>query len=454
MTAKRRAAVVRILCGGAAVLLAVFGLTRSNHEPPDSLMAVAKRATLVVSIAEVGTLRPSSVLTYRSRVLGRELEIVWLVPEGQSIKKNDLLIRFDPSELETELQRATQAMRQAQLDLQVAETERGAADATVTGFAGGKDLLDLEEARLNHQMAEAKVAQLKKDYAVLAPLVDKGFVTRDELERTALDVQQAENTVVIARRRLALMTEQTVPQQRQRASLVLAQRESQAAVARQRVSDATTQVHQLTDAIDSCTVRAERDGLVVYEENLSTVPRRKIRVGDRVTTSQGVVTIPEVSRMMADTSIREGDLHRIRPGQAAEAILEAFPGVKLSGKVVSVGTIARVVPDRPFDGKRFDVAIELSSDRPDLRPEMTARIAIQVAEVRDALVVPVMAVFTRGSEKVVHVFADGRVETRVVTVGQSNDALAEIQRGIHDGEFVLLVDRVGASTARAAPTAR
>ena len=39
-------------------------------------------------------------------------------------------------------------------------------------------------------------------------------------------------------------------------------------------------------------------------------------------------------------------------------------------------------------------------------------------------------------------------------VGQSNDALAEIQRGIHDGEFVLLVDRVGASTARAAPTAR
>ena len=435
---------------GGVVLVAIVAAVFWNRSSADPLTAVVTRGSLVATLTEAGTLRPAEVVTYRLRVPGKELEILWLAAEGSSIKKGDPLIKFDTTELEADLQRARQAQRQAQLEVQVAEGESKAATAAVAGFSSGKDRLEEEEARLAVRMAELKAQRLKKDYDTLAPLVEKGYVTRDELERAGLDVEQAEGALVIARKRLALISDQTVPQQQQRATVELAQREGQMAVARQRLADSTAQVDQFTAAIADCNVRAAGDGLVVYEDNMSTAPRRKIRVGDRVTSSQGVLTIPGVSSMLAETSIREADLHRLKAGQRAVVTLEAYPSLRLQGTVLSIGTIARARAERPFDGKRFDVIVALDSVRSDLRPEMSARVEIQVGQTADALIVPTTAVFSREGERVVHVVSGRNTETRVVTVGQSDDMNVQILSGVREGERVRLID---APTAGSSPPA-
>src|SRR5262249_27458784 len=150
-------------------------------------------------------------------------------------------------------------------------------------------------------------------------------------------------------------------------------------------------------------IYARRPGLVVYEELLSANPRRKIRVGDRVTASQGLVTIPEVNRMLIEASVSEAEMHRVQPSQPAAGRGEGFPDVGLTGRVARIGALARASADRPFEDKRFDLVIELDPTTADLRPEMTARADIVVGAKSDALLVPINAVFDQQGVLVCHV---------------------------------------------------
>jgi multidrug efflux pump subunit AcrA (membrane-fusion protein) len=150
--------------------------------------------------------------------------------------------------------------------------------------------------------------------------------------------------------------------------------------------------------------------------------------------------------MLVDASLREADLHRVKPNQRAVVTLDAFPDSRLSGRVISVGAVAKLSTARPFDGKRFDVIVELDPTHLDLRPEMTARIDITVADRQQVLLVPVTAVFERAGAHVVHVVHGGRIEVRPVTLGQSDDMRVEIAGGLRGDERVRLIDDADKST--------
>ena len=101
-------------------MLAGLGLGL-RYESGDSFpTAEVRRAPLTISIVERACFdRPSANL--RSRVAGREIEIVWLAPEGQRVNQNDPVIRLDTTNWRSTLNTPRRRVRQAQLDLQVAE---------------------------------------------------------------------------------------------------------------------------------------------------------------------------------------------------------------------------------------------------------------------------------------------------------------------------------------------
>jgi multidrug efflux pump subunit AcrA (membrane-fusion protein) len=179
---------------------------------------------------------------------------------------------------------------------------------------------------------------------------------------------------------------------------------------------------------------------VVYEDFLGAGQRRKVRAGDRVTPSQGIVTIPGLARMRAEASVREADVHRVRPGQAATVRVEAFPDASLAAKVVHVGTLARTSADRPGDEKRFELVVELEPSDLDLRPDMSARVEVAVGERRDVLLAPVNAVFEREGARVCHVLGLFGAETRPVELGESDDVFVEVRSGLAEGERLALLD--------------
>ena len=416
----------------------------------DALTATARKGTLAPKLTASGVLRPAQSITYRSPLGGRETEITFLVAEGTHVGEGVLIARLDTTELHRELERARQDRRQAQVDLQVAEIERQEGQTAIDSLTEGEGALSVEETKTRLQLAERKVARLEEELKTLTPLLEKGFITREELRKTADELEQATEDLALARRRADILIERTRPRDKQRAELQLAQKNAQRENVRARVSETEAHVKLLEEQIENCNVYARRPGLIVYEDYLAASQRRKIRAGDRVTASQGLVTIPEVDRMLVEASVSEANLHRLTTGLKASVYLEAFPGLRIDGHVTRVGTLAHASADRPADDKRFDLILDLDNSSPDLRPEMTARVDVWLGERRDVLLIPVNAVFENRGVNVSHVAGRVGMETRPDQLGESDGTMVEVIAGLAEGDRVALVD--SAVSSGPAPT--
>jgi multidrug efflux pump subunit AcrA (membrane-fusion protein) len=428
------------------VIVAVAaGAYWSGSSADPSMVATVHRGELVATLTTTGTLKPVRALTYRSPVNGREAEIIALAPEGARVKTGDMLVRLETTDLMRELERGLQDIRQQTLDVQVADGEWTEAQEDIKAVDQGEGALTVEEAKSNLNRSEKKAERLRDEYAKLKPLMDKGYITREELSRTRDQLETAEDEFALAKKKVGVLVELSHPREKQRAALMLAQKTQQLGQARTRLAETQARMTALGELIDACTIRAKGPGLVVYEENLSANPRRKLRIGDRVFSTQGLVTIPEVNRMIVEGSVSEAEVHRVKPGQPAAISVEAFPGLKLTGKVGRVGTLATASAMRPFDDKRFDLIIDLDPTDAELRPEMTVRADVVVGTRQNVLLVPVTAVFDRQGSFVTYVTGVTGTESRPVDLGESNDRFVEVVAGLHEGERVSLVEPPGAA---------
>lgn len=434
LTSPRTAVAV---AAGVCAIAVFFYWARAGAD--ESMVARVTRGELTARLTSSGTLKPIQSLTYRSPIPGRDVEIRDLAPEGSRVGAGDVLVRLDTTDLEIELARVRQEHRQAEMDLQVAEGEWDEAGAEVKAVTEGDGALTVEEARSIVQRAQKKAERLRQEYEHLKPLLEKGYITRDELARTEDQLEEAEQELMLAGKRSDIIVQLSHPREQKRAALGLSQKTAQLGHARTRVAEAQLRLDTLVRLIDGCTIRARSPGLVVYEENLSANPRRKLRIGDRVFATQGIVTIPEVNRMLVEASVSESEVHRVQAGQPAEVLVEAFPNLRLTGKVTRVGTLASSSANRPFDDKRFDLIITLDPTDAELRPEMSIRADVIVGTRTGVLMVPVTAVFNHQGSRVVYVTGATGTEMRQVDLGESNDRMVEIAAGLREGERVSLV---------------
>jgi HlyD family secretion protein len=432
----------RLLWPGLGVVgaIAVYAFVRSETAFDPSATVTVRRGNLSATLTVAGLLKPVQAITYHSPLTGRETEITFLAPEGTRVGEGDLLVRFDAVPLQRDLERANQELRQAQVDLQVAEIDRQEGQAAIDSLTGGEAALTVEETKTRLELAERKAARLRAEQQALAPLLEKGFITREELRRTADELEQAEQDLALARQRADILMKRTVPRDKQKAELLLAQKEAQRENVRARLLEARTRVAFLSSQIDSASLYARRPGFVVYEEYMNANPRRKIRAGDRVTETPGIVTVADVDRMLVEATVGEADVHRVAVGQTVNVVLEAIRDRKFTGKVMRIGTVARSSADRPMEDKRFDLIVQLDQPDSQLKPEMTARVDVQLGDRQGVLMIPQTAVFDEQGVPAVRVVRAFDVQTRMVQLGESTATAVEVIAGLQEGERVLLTD--------------
>jgi HlyD family secretion protein len=154
------------------------------------------------------------------------------------------------------------------------------------------------------------------------------------------------------------------------------------------------------------------------------------------------MALPDSSRLVVDTRVREVDLHKIATGQQVLVTVEAYPDLRLNATVELVGALAE--DDATRAGvKYFPVTVALIDVDPRLRTGMTARVGIEVASRPNALVVPVHAIFedeTGSGETYCVVLRNGRPQRVDVQVGANNGLFAAVTSGLAQGDEVLLVD--------------
>lgn len=159
---------------------------------------------------------------------------------------------------------------------------------------------------------------------------------------------------------------------------------------------------------------------------------------------QGTVlmTIADMSMMIAVVTIDETDVPTVIVDQAAEVIADALPDSTYLGKVTKVGLMpitSQLTTEKVTD---FEVEIELEKFSPLLRPGMNVKAEIITNEKSEVLIVPIQAsgkrkIDDKTTETVFIVEGNKAVLKQIVT-GASSDTDIEIVSGVEQGDTVII----------------
>jgi len=468
----RRVAVAAVALAAVALLPA---LLLTGGDPPGVSTAEVRGGVFRVSIVEAGTLQALRSVTYASAIQSNQAKIVALAPEGKLVQKGDLLILFDAAPFEEEIRRSQAQLAQAQADLakaredlklQVIQNQEDLATARQKVERSDLELKDVQEGkgRLREEEAAAAVANAERELQKaigalkdLKPLLSEGFITKQELERAEQAVARARDDLTLAQRRRdslvhfgrplelsqarsdATLTKESLRQLESAAAYRVQQKQAAIAAADSRIQEAASKLALSQQQLARTEVRADVAGIVVYREVFFGSEQRKPQVGDQVWANQPLLILPDISKMVVETRVRETDIHKVERNQGVKVRVQAYPDLKLTGIVTLVGTLAQEEKERR-GAKFFGVTIQIDGSEPRLRPGMTAQVEIEVEERPRALFVPLQAVFEREGRSVCYVVRRGRLQAQDVVTGPSNQDFVVIDRGLREGDRVALRD--------------
>lgn len=219
------------------------------------------------------------------------------VKENQHVKAGDVLFTIDPSSF-------TVATRQADAQIASAQARVIALNADVTAKAA-----DLAGARDDLALAQANYAREKA-------LMDRGFNTRARMDA-------AEHAVATARDRIV-----SIQAEVEQARAELAQG-SQVPGVNPEIAAAQANRAKAALDVERTVVRAPADGIVTQVTRL--------QIGQMVFPGVPMLSIVRDGGARIEANFKETDLNHMRPGQRADIEIDAYPGLKLKGRVESIG---------------------------------------------------------------------------------------------------------------------
>jgi len=494
------AAALILLAASGAVFLWRAGRRSGQVHGPTTFQV--RRGPLRFSVSETGTLQAERMERIRSRVqqMVSILYIVpegtYITEED--VRQGKVLVELDSSELQERYTRQqitvesaaaalTKAKEDYQIQLNQNESNIRAAELNLkfarmalesyvgeklagqltpgSDFSrlgyhpdlGGSALQRKIQLESNVRLAEEEVQRAKDKVEWTRRLLEKKYVTANELAADELALKRRQAELEQSKLALELFLRYELPEQVERRVADCHERRlaverargeaaSEEAQARARLKSAestyrleTEQLEKLRKQIDYATIRATRPGLVVYAS--STDPWRRssnpIEEGASVRERQEIIHLPDLSSMVAELKVHESVIEQIRPGQKAIITVDALPDVRLQGTVKEVANLPD--PQRWLqDVKVYTTRVAIEGTHPSLRPGMSCRADITIAELEDALYVPVQAVTARGEQKVCYVQTPSGPQVRAVQVGLFDDKFVEIRSGLREGEPVLL----------------
>jgi multidrug resistance efflux pump len=375
---------------------------------------------------------------------------------------------------ESDVRKAELDVQFAQIDLDkyvgrevaekaVAARAGGASDVSALSSEanlGGEALQELRKRQSDIDLVKEELARARDKLKWTDTLLAKGYVSQDEqvadrlalkrqevgLEQanTALDlyrryefpkqVEQLLSNLLEAREALARTTAQAASSLAQ-AQSVKRGREEKLRLERDRLA-------RLVQQIASCVIRAANPGLVVYassEERGNWNEGSPIQEGTSVRQRQAIISIPDPKSMGVKVNVHESALQKVKLGQEARIVVDAYPDRVLPAKVVRLSTLPNASNrwQNP-DLKVYATDIAFDQAPPELRPGLSAKVEILIDEIEDALAVPLQAVAgSAGKPAVWKRTASGDAPVPVV-LGESNDRFVEVKEGVAEGDVVLL----------------
>lgn len=435
-------------------------------------LVTVERGSLVTSITATGSILPGAEATLSFQVSGEVSNVP--VQAGERVQRGQVLVQLDTSDLELQVRsaEATLASAQAQLDqlkagprpeeVAAAEANLAAAQAALDAAAAERRRLEAgameaeiaaAEAQVASALTQQKVAQDNHDNTmkckkVTLPSGEKkkicpGLGTLEEQARynlhaanEGLEAAQAQLDALLAgadhQTRAVRANEGAAMAQRDAAQsqldlLLAGATAGQIAAAEANVAQAKVALDSARLALERAGLRAPFDGIVAHID---------VERGESAGPQMPVITLVEDSQFRVEADVDEADIGWVKVSQEAQITLDAFPGHRLTGRVIAIG------PSATLDTGvvSYRVTIEISPTNLWLRGGMTANTEI-VRDRRDnVLLVPNRAIWidTDTSQPFVEKMVDGEVVIAFIEQGTANEQVSEVLVGLNEGDQLVV----------------
>ncbi len=441
----------------------------------------AKKGPLRISITESGTIQAREKITVKNEVEG-STSIIYIVDEGTKVKEGDLLVELDSSNLvdqkidqEIMVQNADASFVSARENLAVTKNQaKSDVDKAQLAYDFAKQDLDKYiEGEYPNQLtqAEAKIILADEEYKRAQDtlkwsqrLADEQYLSKSELEADELAEKQKKLSLDMAKQDLDLLKNYTFIRQKtqlesdveqaemalerttRKAKADVVQAEASLMAKEAEYNRQKDKLKKIETQIEKTKIYAPADGLALYATSTERRGRfgpsdEPLDEGSTVRERQELITLPTTTGFNAEIDIFEASLDKVRPGLPVVITIEALPGERFMGKVVSVAP----VPDAETsfmspDLKVYPTLIEVeNSDNINLlKSGMSCSAEIIVEQHKEAVYVPVQAVIRVNNKPTLYIGDDDDLKPRVVEIGLDNNLMIHIKKGLKEGEIVSL----------------
>jgi len=214
------------------------------------------------------------------------------------------------------------------------------------------------------------------------------------------------------------------------------------ALGRQQVEVAAKEVAARRQDVDDTFIRAPFPGVITTKDAQPGEMISPISAGGGFTRT-GIGTLVDMASLEIDVDVNESYINRVRSGQHAEAVLDAYPDWRIPATVIAV------VPSA--DRQKATVKVRLGFDRLDPRilPDMGVKVAFLAAAApagaaaqeqaaRAQALVPRAALRQDHGQLVAFVLRGDRVERRAVRITAAPGDEATVTAGLTPGEQVVM----------------
>ncbi|MCK9159036.1 MAG: HlyD family secretion protein [Bacteroidaceae bacterium] len=255
-----------------------------------------------------------NIIPLRTTVTGYISEIRFI--DNQKVKKNDTLVVFDTVSLKALVAQAEAQVLAAQAELQSNRKQISASEFSEIAANFTKC-----SAKENISVAKAHEWQARQEYQRIEKMFKEGAATQQTLDNAKTSYQVTSAQLGASCRQFdALKAQESTTHSQTNIHHI------QVKLAMAHIKEAQAQLALADDQYKHAFITAPCDG---------TISRKNIQIGQFVSSGTALASLISLSDIWITANFKETQLNNMVAGQTAEIKIDAYSGLRLTGKVES-----------------------------------------------------------------------------------------------------------------------
>ena len=366
----RQGKAIKILVTLLAVVVVVGGLAAwrlkasQSTKKVDLIFATAERGTFIHEVNGKGSAESALNVDVASQVEG-QATVIYLIPEGTNVKKGELLVELDSSDVDEKLDSQVVTTNSSRATLNSSRATLRSAEISLEEYVEGT----FEQSWMEYENTIFEAEQTRKQQADSARFTERllnlNYSTELQYEIDKVAEEKAKNSLEVAN--LKKMTLLKYTSEKQITSLISDIETARAKVDSDRNSYNInlSRENRYREISANCKIRAPQDGQVVYanQDSRRMSESDMIREGSTVRQRQVLIRLPDKTQMQVKTMINESNIASVKVGMPAKISFDSIP-------IASEGRLLKVpfIPKRGYQSRRrLRTIIKINEDVDELR---------------------------------------------------------------------------------------